>query len=107
MSALTKSPVVKTAGTIPGAVSLPEGWLTQNGGGQFRSKAQLSKIYQSTKVPETGTQITFCNTGHWASLGWFVSSEILGNKEVKLYSGSMAEWTSDPSLPVTQTIKVD
>jgi len=104
---LTKSPAAKVGGTIPGSAHLPEGWLTQNGGGMFRSKAQLSRIYQSAKVPEDGKQITFCNTGHWASLGWFVSSEIMGNKDVKLYSGSMAEWTHDPSLPVEQIVKLD
>lgn len=104
---LNKSPAAKTAGTIPGAMSLPEGWFMQNGGGTFRSKAQLSKIYQTAKVPEAGKQISFCNTGHWASLGWFVSAELMGNKDAKLYSGSMAEWTSDPSLPVHQIVKVD
>jgi thiosulfate/3-mercaptopyruvate sulfurtransferase len=36
--------------------------------------------------------ITFCNTGHWASLGWFVQSEILGRADVKLYDGSVADW---------------
>lgn len=104
---LTKSPAAKTAGTIPGSLSLPEGWFTVNGGGKFRSKAHLAKLFQTAKVPETGKQITFCNTGHWASLGWFVSSEIMGNKDARLYSGSMAEWTADPALPVDQIVKLD
>lgn len=104
---LTKSPAAKSAGTIPGAHHLPEGWMTQNGGGMFRPKTQLSKLYQTAKVPETGDQISFCNTGHWASLGWFVSSEIMGNKSARLYSGSMSEWTQDPSLPVQQIVKLD
>lgn len=104
---LTKSPAAKTAGTIPGSLHLPEGWFTQNGGGMFRPKAQLAKLYQTAKVPESGDQITFCNTGHWASLGWFVSSEIMGNKATKLYSGSMSEWTQDAAAPVQQIVKVD
>lgn len=104
---LTKSSAAKTAGTLPGALHLPEGWLTVNGGGKFRSKAHLAKLYQTAKVPENGKQISFCNTGHWASLGWFVSSELMGNKQARLYSGSMAEWTADPALPVNQIVKLD
>lgn len=104
---LTKSPAAKVAGTIPGSMSLPEGWLTENGGGKFRSKTQLAKLFRTAKVPESGKQISFCNTGHWASLGWFASSEIMGNKDARLYSGSMAEWTSDSSLPVDRIVNLD
>jgi len=44
--------------------------------------------------------IAFCNTGHWASLGWFANSEILGKKNVKLYDGSMVDWAAHDELPV-------
>jgi thiosulfate/3-mercaptopyruvate sulfurtransferase len=104
---LVKSSAAKVAGTIPGARSLPEGWLTVNGGGQFRPKAQLEKLYAQAGVPTTGKQVTFCNTGHWASLGWFVGHELLGNKDVKLYDGSMAEWTHDASLTVERKVKLE
>lgn len=104
---LTKSPAAKRAGTLPNAQSVPEGWLTQNGGGKFRSKEQLSKIYVNQSVPVEGDQINFCNTGHWASLGWFVSSELLGNRQARMYAGSLADWTQDPAAPVVQKVKVD
>ncbi|MFM9939637.1 MAG: sulfurtransferase [Hyphomicrobiaceae bacterium] len=104
---LMRSPAAKSAGTLPGAQSIPESWLTVNNGGYFRSKAQLAAIYKTANVSTTGEQISFCNTGHWASLGWFVSSEILGNTAAKMYDGSMAEWTADPSLPVEQKIKAE
>lgn len=103
---ITKSPAAKRSGTLPGAKHVPEGWLTENGGGKFRTKAVLAKLYAHQSVPTSGDQITFCNTGHWASLGWFVASEILGNKSVRMYDGSMAEWTSDPAAPVEQRIVV-
>ncbi len=90
----------KRHGTIPGAKNLPENWLTKNGGGTFRSSAELKKLYTMASVPTSGSQISFCNSGHWASLGWFVSSEILGNKNVKMYDGSMIEWSADKSLPI-------
>lgn len=90
----------KRFGTIPGATSLPENWLTKNGGGAFRSSGELKKLYAMAGVPTSGAQISFCNSGHWASLGWFVSSEIMGNKAVKMYDGSMIEWTADKALPM-------
>ena len=41
--------------------------------------------------------INYCNTGHWSSTDWFVLSEILGRKDVKLYYGSMEEWSAVPA----------
>lgn len=87
-------------GTIPGAKNLPESWMTQNGGGMFRAPDELKKLYAMAGVPTSGAEINFCNTGHWASLGWFASSELLGNKDAKMYDGSMVEWTADNALPV-------
>jgi thiosulfate/3-mercaptopyruvate sulfurtransferase len=104
---LTKSPAAKRAGTLPNAQSVPEGWLTQNGGGKFRSKDQLAKIYANQSVPIAGDQINFCNTGHWASLGWFVSAELLGNKQARMYAGSLAEWTQDANAPVVKKVQID
>ena len=98
---------VKRNGTIPGAKNLPESWLTDNNGGKFRSAAELEKLYKAAGVPLKGESINFCNTGHWASLGWFVSSEVLGNKLAKVYDGSMAEWSADPKAPMEQKIKVE
>ncbi len=102
---LTRSPVARIAGTLPGARSLPESWLTLDNGGRFRSREQLLAVYKAAGVPTDGDQIIFSNTGHLASLGWFVSSQILGNKSVRMYDGSMAEWTADTSLPVDVKIK--
>ena len=97
---INKHGKAKRHGTIPGSMSLPENWLTKNGGGMFRDTAELKKLYALAKVPTSGKQISFCNSGHWASLGWFVSSQILGNKDVKMYDGSMIEWSADKSMPM-------
>lgn len=97
---INKHGKAKRHGTIPGAESLPENWLTKNGGGTFRDAGELKKLYALAKVPTSGKQISFCNSGHWASLGWFVSSQILGNKQVKMYDGSMIEWSADKAMPM-------
>lgn len=103
---INRHPKAKRNGTIPGAKNLPESWLTENGGGKFRSRETLAKLYELAEVPTSGDQITFCNTGHWASLGWFAGSEILGNKNTKLYDGSMVEWSADESLPIEAKVDV-
>ncbi len=103
---INKHPASKRLGTIPGAKNVPENWLTQNGGGYFRNKQELGKLYSVAKVSGQGDEINFCNTGHWASLGWFVSHELLGNKNAKLYDGSIVEWSADTSAPMSQKISV-
>jgi len=96
----------KRFGTIPNAMNLPESWLTVNGGGKLRDSSSLRKLYNIAEIGTQGDSINFCNTGHWASLGWFVSSEMLGNDKVRLYDGSMVEWTADPSLPMELKVKL-
>ena len=99
--------LAKRNGTIPGAKNVPESWLTENDGGKFRSVAAVEKLYKDAGVPTKGEEINFCNTGHWASVGWFTSRELLGNKKAKLYDGSMVEWSADPKAPMEQKIKVE
>ena len=91
-------------GTIPGAKNVPESSLTQNGGGNFANPDVLKSLYGKANANTGASEINFCNTGHWASLGWFVSHEIIGNKNAKLYDGSMVEWTADQSAPMTKTV---
>lgn len=103
---VNRHPKAKRNGTIPGAVNLPQSWFTVNGGGTFRNVAQLKKLYADAGVSTTAKQINFCNTGHWASLGWFVTSQLLGNKKAKVYDGSMVQWSANKSLPMEDKIKM-
>jgi thiosulfate/3-mercaptopyruvate sulfurtransferase len=95
----------KRAGTIPGAVSLPESQLIVDG--RFVTAAAAAEVFARAGLAEVGQSaaseaITFCNTGHWSTLGWFVQSEILGRKHVRVYDGSMVEWTGAAELPVAR-----
>ena len=103
---INRHPKSKRSGTIPGSKNLPESWMTQNGGGSFRTKADLSKLYKIAKIDPDADQISYCNTGHWASVGWFVNSEIMGNKKSKLYDGSMVEWSANSDLPIENTANI-
>lgn len=104
---INKSGKVRAYGTIPGAVSVPAAYMTVNGGGQIRGTEATQRLYATSKAPTGGKAIAFCNTGHWASIGWFVNSEILGNKATAMYDGSMADWTTDESNPIERKVNLD
>ncbi|MDZ7711960.1 MAG: rhodanese-like domain-containing protein [Rhodovibrio sp.] len=78
-------------GTLPGARNVPEASLTD--GGRFVDAERIAALLQEAGLDREGEQIAFCNTGHWASLGWFASHELLGNDKVAVYDGSMTDWT--------------
>lgn len=81
---------VGIAGTIPTATNLPHTALVS--GGDVIDRSTLETHLASLDLSTDGEQIAFCNTGHWASVGWFLLSEVGGNDNVKLYDGSMVEW---------------
>lgn len=88
----SKHPAAAKPGTIPGAGNVPESSLTTEGG-YFVDADQVAGLLDQAGLQRDGEQVAFCNTGHWASLGWFAVHEILGNKKAKLYDGSMTDWT--------------
>ena len=94
-----RSRAVARAGTIPPAVNVPEGALTADDG-RFVGPDRVAALLRAVGLGVDDPAITFCNTGHWASLAWFAESEILGNKKVRLYDGSMADWAHRADLPV-------
>ena len=95
-----KSPVVRVAGTIPGAVNVPAFQVAAADGTRPADMTTIDKVLAKAGIKAQGKQITFCNTGHLASGTWFMLHEIKGNKNARIYDGSMADWTSDPALPV-------
>lgn len=96
----SKSDVVKAFGTLPGAVNLEHSKLVAADSGKFASADTVKGLLAKLGLKSEGKEIAFCNTGHWASVAWFAASEIAGKKDVKMYDGSMAEWTVDSSRPV-------
>ncbi len=101
---IEKSGAVLKYGTIPGAINVPEEWLLHKG--RFRPVTQLRRLHELLGVKD-GPVIHFCNTGHRASVGWFVRSELLGRKNSRLYDGSMAEWTRLPPKSHPVQVKLD
>lgn len=92
---LQKKPIVKAAGHIAGAVDFPTDVQAVAQGSElhFLTPDQYKAVFEKIGVRDRVPSITYCNTGHLAAGAWFVMSEVLGNKQVKLYDGSMHRWT--------------
>lgn len=96
----TKAPVDRVAGTLPGAISMPNSEFFSAKYARFAGPETVATLAQKAGLKAGEKNIAFCNTGHWASVVWFGLSEVLGDKNASMYDGSMAEWTKDPSRAV-------
>ncbi|MEZ5670573.1 MAG: sulfurtransferase [Alphaproteobacteria bacterium] len=96
---LGQHPAAGAAGTLPGAVNTPQESLATIDGAHLRNAQTLDYLFAQAGIADDRPNIAFCNTGHWASIAWFASSEILGQHS-QLYDGSMVQWTADPDNPV-------
>lgn len=87
-------------GHIPGAVNMP---FTENAvpdsGGRWKDPDDLRAMYERVGVTSGSPVIPYCSTGVRSANTWFTLSA-LGYSGVRLFSGSFAEWTSDPARPV-------
>lgn len=97
----TRHQAAKLPGTLKGAVNLEyTKWFAPNSA-TFVSPEEARKIAAASPLNPQQDTVSFCNTGHWAATNWFALSEVLGQKHVKLYPGSMVDWTQSPvALPM-------
>ena len=92
---LAKRPDVLTFGHIAGSKELAPELLAKpsNGALYFWQKNTYDALMAANGLSVKGPTIAYCNTGHLAAGGWFVMSELVGNKSTKLYDGSLYLWT--------------
>lgn len=95
-----KTSTVQALGTVPTSVNVNFDKFYHTDEPGFASAEEIAEFAKAASVSDEKGVITFCNTGHLASIAWFGLSEISGLKNVRLYDGSMAEWTADPSRNV-------
>lgn len=95
-----KSGVVARAGAIPGAKNISQSEFYNDAEGAFVASDVIENLVGNAGVAKDAKEITYCNTGHWASVAWFGLSEVMGNKNTAMYDGSMTEWAADPSREV-------
>ena len=92
---LAKRPDVLTYGHIAGSKELAPELLAKssNGALYFWPKNTYDALMMANGLSIKNPTIAYCNTGHLAAGGWFVMSELVGNKSTKLYDGSLYLWT--------------
>ena len=106
-------------GHIPGAVNVPypanvdpelatvtaaerERLLASGRSFTFASPDRLASLYRDAGVTSDREVITYCGRGYAGACG-LLALKLLGYERVRLYDGSWAEWSADPSLPVEVT----
>jgi len=95
-----KTNTVKALGTVPTSVNINFDKFYHPEKPGFASAEEIARLVKTASVPDDKGLITFCNTGHLASIAWFGLSEVEGLQNVRLYDGSMSQWTADASRPV-------
>ena len=92
---LSKRDYVFGYGHLLGAKNVSSDLLVTEGGDAARllPAATYRDIYKASGIDPQAPAITYCNSGHLAAGNWFVLSEILGNKQTRLYDGSLHKWT--------------
>ncbi len=94
----TRHQAAAVPGTLKGAVNLEHSrWFAPNSSAMVAP--EQARTVAASLAGGEGDTVSFCNTGHWAATNWFALSEVAGQKNVKLYAGSMVDWTRDPNAP--------
>lgn len=81
-------------GTLPGAANLNYTSFFEKGSSSISSSADADSLRKTLGIEDGEEVVSFCNTGHWAATNWFALSEVAGLDNVKLYPGSMVEYSN-------------
>lgn len=91
----------RARGTLPGAVNLDSELYFELGSAALLDKAALEQEADQVAVAPGQAVVAFCNAGHWSATDWFVRSEVLGRPNVRIYPGSVIDWSQAPQpLPM-------
>jgi len=95
----TRHPAARAPGTLAGAQNVPHDLWFIGDSTRLQSMPDARRVAAEQGIAADRPTVSFCNTGHWAATNWFVLSEVLGQKDVKLYPESMVGW-SQAGLPM-------
>ncbi|MDH3630245.1 MAG: rhodanese-like domain-containing protein [Gammaproteobacteria bacterium] len=99
---LEKKDYVYANGHIPGSRNMPYKFLNpMKGGNRYFDRESYLSLLDSLRINTGDSLILYCNSGYEASSAWFVLREILGKQDVKLYDGSLHQWTQYETNPMT------
>lgn len=86
-------------GHIKRAINLPAETVLTDDGKSFRSTAEIQALTEAQIGPLQTPVITYCGGGIAATQLAF-ALEMAGFSDVKVYSGSLQEWSADHDLPM-------
>lgn len=81
-------------GTIESSINIPSKWFLEGRGLSFNNLNLFKKIYDYSGIELDKNLIFFCYSGLESSINWFVSYELMKNKNSKLYEGSLFDWVA-------------
>jgi len=108
---IIQEPWTTRAGHIPSAKNLPSPWFwtfakDKEGAityGTWKESDVIKEIALTVLGKDASEEIiVYCGVGGYASPMWFALTQIIGFTNVKLYDGSMQEWSADPEAPVVK-----
>jgi thiosulfate/3-mercaptopyruvate sulfurtransferase len=86
-------------GRIPGSVNAPWTNLIDPETNRFRPSAELERELRTAGALGEEPVIVYCGGGISATVDLFALS-LVGREQVRLYDGSLTEWSRDPWLPL-------
>lgn len=81
-------------GSAPGAVNYVFSNFFDGESTEFNKSFDVEEVKSTLGITDGAEVVSYCNTGHWAAINWFAFSEIGGINNVKLYPGSMVEYSN-------------
>ena len=85
---------VFAAGHIPGAKGFSNKLIVHGGKAKtFLPADKVASLMKARGIDPAVSTIVYCDSGHYSTGLWFLMHEIMGNKQVTQYDGSMHEWT--------------
>lgn len=88
-----RHPAARAPGTLIGAKNVEHTVWFVPGTAELAAPEAIRATAQRLGVDADAPTVSFCNTGHWAATQWFVLSEVLGGRDVRLYPESMVDWS--------------
>jgi len=88
-----RHPSARTPGTLVGARNVEHTVWFVPGTAELAAPQAIRATAQRLGVDADAPTVSFCNAGHWAATQWFVLSEVLGGRDMRLYPESMVDWS--------------
>ena len=88
----------KRGGSIPGAINIE--WVELAGDSTIKSAEEIQRVLNKYGINKEKEIVTYCNWGIGRSTYGFMVLKMLGFEKVRVYGGSMEDWSAKADLPI-------